>query len=251
MASLMILGTANAMPDGDHENSHMAVIGDEGTVLIDCVGTPSVRLGKAGIPIGSITDVIATHFHPDHVAGIPLLLMSMWLGGRQAPLRIYGLHHCLERIEYMMGAYRWEDWPDFFPVAFHRLPEREMVPVLEQPGLAIFSTPVRHLVPTIGVRVEGRPSGKVVAYSCDTEPYPALIRLAHGADVLIHEASGVGVGHSSARQAGEVAHQAEVSRLLLIHYPPVEADFPRLLDEARQGFGGEVGLAEDFMQIDL
>jgi ribonuclease Z len=166
-------------------------------------------------------------------------------------LRIYGLHHCLERIEYTMGAYRWEDWPEFFPVAFHRLPDGEMVPVLEQSGLAIFSSPVRHLVPTIGVRVEGRPTGKAVAYSCDTEPCPSLTRLAQGADVLIHEASGAGVGHSSARQAGEVARQAEAHRLLLIHYPPVEADFPRLLDEARAGFGGEVGLAEDFMRIEL
>jgi ribonuclease Z len=251
MASLMILGTANAVPDGDHENSHMAVIGEQGTILIDCVGTPSVRLGKAGISIASITDVIATHFHPDHVAGIPLLLMSMWLGGRQAPLRIYGLHHCLERIEYMMGAYRWEDWPDFFPVAFHRLPEREMVPVLEQTDLVIYSSPVRHLVPTIGLRVEGRPSGTAVAYSCDTEPCPPLVRLAQGAQVLIHEASGVGVGHSSARQAGDVARQAGAGRLLLIHYPPVESDYPKMLDEARERFGGEVGLAEDFMRIEI
>lgn len=251
MASLMILGTANAVPDGDHENSHMAVIGEQGTILIDCVGTPSVRLGKAGISIASITDVIATHFHPDHVAGIPLLLMSMWLGGRQAPLRIYGLHHCLERIEYMMGAYRWEDWPDFFPVAFHRLPEREMVPVLEQTDLVIYSSPVCHLVPTIGLRVEGRPSGTAVAYSCDTEPCPPLVRLAQGAQVLIHEASGVGVGHSSARQAGDVARQAGAGRLLLIHYPPVESDYPKMLDEAREGFGGEVGLAEDFMRIEI
>jgi ribonuclease Z len=251
MAHLMILGTANAVPDGDHENSHMAVIGEQGTILIDCVGTPSVRLGKAGIPISSITDVIATHFHPDHVAGIPLLLMSMWLGGRQAPLRIYGLHHCLERIEYMMGAYRWEDWPDFFPVAFHRLPERELVPVLELPDLAIYSSPVRHLVPTIGLRIEGRPSGVAVAYSCDTEPCPSLIHLARGAHVLIHEASGPGVGHSSALQAGEVASQAGAGRLLLIHYPPVEADFPALLAEARQAFPGGVALAEDFMRIEL
>lgn len=249
MAKVILLGTSSAIPDSVRQNTHLAVVGKEGAVLIDCVGTPTYPLNRAGIPLESITELVATHFHPDHVSGIPLLLMNMWLLGRQEPLRICGLHHCLERLEHTMSLYSWDNWPDFFPVAFHRLPEREHVLLLEKEDFRIYSSPVRHLVPTIGLRIEGKVGSRTVAYSCDTEPCPSVIRLASGADVLIHEASGAGVGHSSAFQAGEVARQAEVGQLLLIHYPgsdPVE-----LVEEARSSFGGEAALARDFMSIDL
>jgi len=251
MPKLIILGTSYAIPDPEHENTHMAVIGDQGAVLIDCVGTPAVRLARAGITLPDITDIVATHFHPDHVSGIPLLLMNMWLTGRQTPLRIYGLHHTLERIEDMMGFYHWENWPNFFPVAFHRLPERENILVLEKPDFQIFSTPVRHLVPTIGLRFQANHHSRTVTYSCDTEPCPSVIRLASGTDILIHEASGLGVGHSSASQAGGIAREAEVGKLLLIHYPTGDSQPEDLVEQARETFSGQIGLTEDFMEIDL
>lgn len=251
MAKLILLGTSNAIPDPGRENTHMAVVGDSGTVLIDCVGTPIVHLAQAGIALDSITDLIATHFHPDHVSGIPLLLMNMWLLGRAEPLRIYGLHHCLERLEDMMGFYMWDNWPNFFPVAFHRLPERERVLVLEKNDFRILSSPVRHLVPTIGLRMESSANGRAVVYSGDTEPCPAVVRMASGADVLIHEASGGGVGHSSASQAGAIAREAEVGHLLLIHYPGTVTAASSLLEQAKVTFSGRVSLAEDFLEIEL
>jgi ribonuclease Z len=251
MAKLIILGTSNAIPDAGHENTHMAVVGEEGVVLIDCVGTPKVRLAQAGIALEAVTDVIATHFHPDHVSGLPLLLMNMWLLRREAPLRIFGLHHCLERLEDMMGFYRWEDWPRFFPVAFHRLPEQENILVLEKEDYRVFASPVRHLVPTIGLRIESLRNGRVIAYSCDTEPCPSVVRLASGADVLIHEASGRESGHSSASQAGGVAREAEVGRLILIHYPADDPHLDGLVGQAKETFAGEVILAHDFMETEI
>ncbi len=251
MAKLVVLGTANAIPDPNRENTHMAVVGRSGTVLIDCVGSPTVHLARAGIGVESITDIVATHFHPDHVSGIPLLLMNMWLLGRDEPLRVYGLHHCLERLEDMMGFYAWDNWPNFFPVAFHRLPERELVSVLEKEDFRILSSPVRHLVPTIGLRIESTANGRVIVYSGDTEPCPAVVRMASGADVLIHEASGGGAGHSSASQAGAIAREAEVGKLLLIHYPGSSAAASSLVEQARVTFAGNVALAEDFVELEL
>lgn len=251
MAHLVILGTAHAIPDAEHDNTHLAVVGEQGVVLVDCGGSPMLRLRQAGIDPESISDLVATHFHPDHVSGIPLLLMSMWLTGRQAPLRIYGLHHCLERLEDMMGFYQWHHWPNFFPVAFHRLPEREAVLVLERDDHRILASPVRHMVPTIGLRFEGRPDGRSVCYSSDTAPCDSLLSLARGADVLLHEASGDGLGHSSAAQAGDAARQAGVGQLLLIHYPTEPGIADGLLKQARAAFSGETALARDLMHIPL
>jgi ribonuclease Z len=251
MARLVILGTAHALPDADHDNTHLAVIGTDGVSLVDCGGSPTLRLRQAGLDMDSITDLIATHFHPDHVTGIPLLLMGMWLSGRRAPLRIYGLHHCLERLEDLMDFYQWHKWPGFFPVAFHRLPEQEGVVVLERGDHRILSSPMRHLVPTIGLRFEGLPAGRAVCYTSDTAPCAAAVNLARGADVLLHESSGGGEGHSSAAQAGETARQAGVKRLLLIHYPPEPSRREGLVERAKGTFSGEVGLAEDLMELPL
>ena len=250
MGKIIILGTSNSIPHRDHENTHMIVVGEQRTVLVDCVSTPALRLERAGVDLNSITDVILTHFHPDHVAGVPLLLMDMWLTGRRRPLNIYGLAITMDKMEVMMGLYEWEHWPGFFPTTFMRLPASEMTPVLDCPDFKIFSSPVRHLIPNIGLRVEFK-NKKVAAYSCDTEPCEQVVQLASGADLLIHESTGHTSGHSSAAQAAEVASQAEAERLLLIHYPNGRFRATDLLADARAHFQGEVALAEDFMTLEF
>ncbi|MFH1185578.1 MAG: MBL fold metallo-hydrolase [Chloroflexota bacterium] len=251
MSKLIILGSSNAIATEGHENTHMVIVGQEKTVLVDCVSSPIVRLEQAGVDFQALTDVVLTHFHPDHVSGVPLLLMSMWLLGRRSPLNIHGLPHTLERVEGLMGFYGWSEWSKFFPVSFRRIPAKEMTLVLESEDFRVLSSPVRHLIPTIGIRLEFSRSARVLAYSCDTEPCPEVLRLAAGADVLIHEAAGRGRGHSSVEQAAEVASQAEVGKLLLIHYPTGRHATGDLLREARERFQGEVSLAQDFMELEM
>ena len=251
MAKLIILGTSFAIPDENHENTHMALRGAHSTVVIDCATNPVVRFKKAGLDFNTITDLILTHFHPDHVSGAPLLLMSMWLQGHHNNLNVYGLHHTIERLEDLMSSYDWSHWPDFFPVAFHHLPHRGPAMILENRDFRITASPVRHMIPNIGLRYESLESGRVITYSCDTEPCPAVVELATGSDMLIHEASGPYPGHSSAEQAGSIARQAGVKTLCLIHYPTGGADTAPLLEQARENFSGEVILAEDLMEFEF
>jgi ribonuclease Z len=61
----------------------------------------------------------------------------------------------------------------------------------------------------------------VAAYSCDTARSDVITRLARGADVLVHEATGTEQGgHTTNEQAAEVARQAGAGRLVLVHLPP-------------------------------
>lgn len=248
MPKLIILGSSNAIPDEHHENTHMAVVGQAGSLLIDCAGTPTVRLNKADVQLDDLTDIILTHFHPDHVYGLPLLLMDMWLLGRQHPLTIHGLAYTLDRFESLMGFYNWRKWPDFFQVTFHRLPEEDMTLVLEGTEWRVFCSPVRHLIPNIGLRIEFVETGKVVAYSSDTEPCSQVVGLAKGADVLIHESTGLAEGHSTPHQAGQIASQAGVKSLYLIHYPPGKTN--NWIAAAKSAFDGSVLLAKDFTTLD-
>ena len=90
-----------------------------------------------------------------------------------------------------------------------------------------------------------------MAYSCDTEPCPEVVRLAKGADVLIHETAGSSPGHSSAAQAGNAARTAEAKELYLIHYPTGDFDSQSLVKDAQNKFPGSVKLAEDFMELEF
>lgn len=253
MGKILFLGTANAVASEDQENTHLAIETGERVVLVDCVGSPMARLRVAGVALEKISDLVLTHFHPDHVSSAPLLLMDLWLLGRREKLRVHGLHHTLDRFQRMMDLYDWQRWPDFFPVEFHHLKDEENMLVLDEADLRVFSSPVKHLLPTIGLRIEFPQTGRAAAYSCDTEPCDQMVRLASGAEVLIHESTGDSVGHSSAAQAGEVARLAGVARLYLIHYTPQGAkDHPGgLTGLAREKFPGPVELARDLMEINL
>jgi ribonuclease Z len=176
--------------------------------------------------------------------------MQLWLTGRKRCLPIYGLHHCLHRVEAMMDNYQWETWPHFFPVSFTRIAEEPNVLLLDNDDFRITSWPTQHFIPTIGLRIEVKTTGSVIGYSCDTEPIDAVTRLAQDADLLIHEAAGHRIGHSSPAQAGQAAAQAGAKRLALIHYD-IRADVAELMDEARTTFCGPVEVAQDYTEYTI
>ena len=152
MGQIVILGSGYAIPEEGHDNTHLFVQQGNHGVLVDCASNPIVQLRRAAIELDQVTDLILTHFHPDHVSGVPLLLMDLWLLGRRSPLHIYGLPHTIDRAQAMMNLYEWKKWPNFFPVMYNRLPEQEMSLVISSPDLKIYSSPVKHLIPTIGLR---------------------------------------------------------------------------------------------------
>ncbi len=249
MGQFIILGSGYAIPEEGHDNTHIFIRQAEHGILVDCASNPIIQLRRAEIALDQVTDLVLTHFHPDHVAGFPLFLMDLWLLGRRKPLHVYGLQYTIERAEAMMKLYEWRKWPGFFPVSFYRLPETEMSLFISDPILKIYSSPVKHLIPTVGLRVEFVREEKVVAYSCDTEPCPQVVTLATKADLLIHEATGAGVGHSSPAQAGQIARQSEAQKLMLIHYSKAKAAESVKLAEGV--YAGPVQLAEDLMKLDF
>jgi len=172
----------------------------------------------------------------------------MWLSGRRNRLNIYGLKYTLDLIEKLMRLYEWELWPGLFPVSFHRLPNERMTLALQSDEFLVYTSPVEHSIPTMGLRVEGVQTRYILAYSCDTEPCDAVVELAEKADILLHEATGEYPGHSSASQAGNIAARANVGNLYLIHYDPQDE---YLESQARKEFPGPVTLAKDFMTIEF
>jgi len=250
MARLVFLGTSNAVPDEKHENTHMILIGETRSVLIDCGPNPLVRLKSLELDCNSPSELLLTHFHPDHVGGVPSYLLSMWLQGRTRELNIYAIEHTLDRLKAMMALYEWETWPEFYSVNFKEIALEEMALVFENEEFRAFSSPVKHTIPNVGVRIELVDSGAAVVYSSDTEPCQAVVRLAKDADMLIHESTGDELWHSSAAQAGDIARQAGAKQLYLIHYTQGK-DTELLIAQAEGAFDGPVFLAEDLMALNI
>ncbi|MBI4176180.1 MAG: ribonuclease Z [Candidatus Aenigmarchaeota archaeon] len=96
--------------------------------------------------------------------------------------------------------------------------------------------------------------GIKVVYSGDTKYSENLVKLASGADMLIHEATFLeteaGDMHSSPKDAAMVANQAGVKKLVLTHFSRRYQDAKPLEDDARKAFPDTVA-AEDLMRLTL
>jgi ribonuclease Z len=115
---------------------------------------------------------------------------------------------------------------------------------------------------TVTVRPEdvlGPPRrGRKIVYTGDTMPHEALVEIARHADVLIHDATSDAAleekanryGHSSSRQAAEVAREAGVGVLVLTHLSPRYEDPATILGDAKKVFE-HVRVAEDFMELEV
>ncbi|MFL7809667.1 MAG: MBL fold metallo-hydrolase, partial [Anaerolineae bacterium] len=121
-----------------------------------------------------------------------------------------------------------------------------------RPMLITLATPTRAQAPavhagndTIAVRFDDLADDRSFVYSADTEPAETVVRLAAGADLLLHEATGSHAGHSSPEDAAEVARDAGVERLALIHYPVIDTDLEAWRRRAAERFPGPVTLAQD------
>jgi ribonuclease Z len=245
MPELLVLGTAASVPDADHDTVGLALRGRDWAVLVDCGGSPLYKLAGIGVNLDHIRAVVLTHRHADHIYGLPMLVQGLWLSGREVSLPIYGPAEALTVGRQLLELFDLAERPDMFDLQWTPVPLRENRKVLAVEGVEIRSTPVDHrAVETLALRFRNLDSGRTIVYSADSEPCQTLVRLASGADLLIHEATGAQKGHSSPGQAARVAREAGVAQLVLIHYPVLGVDLDAWRAAASE-FGESVALARD------
>lgn len=185
-----------------------------------------------------VEGVIVTHRHPDHSTDV-FQMEHARLYGPQGELPPIPLWAPAETLEVLTGFVELEAF-DMHEVAGGGS--------IEFAGATIRFVSMAHPPETVGVRVES--ADGVVAYSADSGEEADFTALAGGADLFVCEASNqdsdeIWEGHLRASQAGRIASEAGVSRLVLTHLP-VERDLGLSLAEAqRVATGVSVELAAD------
>ncbi len=252
---VVFFGTAGAVQDASDSNVCFAVQAERCNFLVDASGSPVHNLLKAGVDPLALDALVLTHSHADHIYGVPSLIHNLWLMKRGKPLQIISNSFTTAKTVELLELFGLLNREGLFPIEWI---DGEKGVLEMAASLAVKLFPVRHSVPTSGVRVEERAAAFV--YTSDTAPFAGVIAASRGCQVLIHEASGDSsrekylnqAGHSSARQAGEAAAQSGVGRLLLCHFDYFVGPLPGdLRKEAQRSFRGEVVVPERFKEYKI
>ncbi|HEX6924934.1 MAG TPA: MBL fold metallo-hydrolase [Longimicrobiaceae bacterium] len=235
MARLHLLGTGASLSSPDRTTTMLALENDGSVILVDCGADPIHRMLTVGLDPGRIDLVVLTHGHPDHITGFPLLVQKVWLAKRGRDLPVLGPRRALEQARQLFEVFDTEGWQGLPRIEWRVAEEKDEAESWRNDLWSISTSPTQHgSTPSVALRVTDLRSGRAVAYSSDTERSEAVARLARGAAILVHEATGGFPGHSTAEDAAWVAREAGVERLVLVHLPP-DADTMDL-DAARRHY---------------
>lgn len=239
---LTILGCSGSFP-GPESPCSAYLIEAEGYRLLMDFGTGSMSTMQRIGALYGIDAILLTHLHADHVfdACSYVVARRYHPAGPFPVLPVYAPSGAAQRLSAAYGGPLQEGILDDV-YAFTTLE-----PGTFQLGpLSIAVERMNHPVETFGVRLTHAES--VIAYSADTAPCDALLRLANGADLFLCEASYPDGGknppglHLTGREAGEYATKAEVRRLLLTHLVPAWHDVQRTFKSAESAYCGPIDI---------
>ena len=247
---LTVLGSNGTYPTPGRPASGYLVEGGGSVVWMDAGPGTLSALHAVADPAG-IDALVLTHVHGDHCLDVfPLFNLLRYGRPRRTPLPVYSPDGVAERLTAFVGAGPGHD--------FFRVFDFLTVAPGDDAGVGdvelSFGAAV-HPVPALGVRADV--GGASLVYSGDTGPGGDLLDLAAGADVLLCEATHQGPRphdgypyHLHAGEAGAVARDAGVYRLLVTHVIPT-LDPAVSVEEAAAVFEGPVDWAAPGMEVEL
>jgi ribonuclease BN (tRNA processing enzyme) len=186
---LQFVGCGDAFGSGGRFNTCFHLVGRNINVLIDCGATSLVSMNRLAINRNEIGTIFLTHFHGDHVGGLPFFLLEAnYVLKRDRALTIAGPPSLKSRYGEIMevGFAGTKDLELGFPLL---LKEVEIGKQNDVGGVRVTPFHVKHddrAGPCLGFRFEAE--GKVIAYSGDTEWIDTVIDIGYEADLFICEA---------------------------------------------------------------
>ena len=277
---LVLLGTGGGPRPRTTSSASAQVIVSKGVAyVIDCGDGVARQMAFAGVPLASLRHVFITHQHSDHTADYGNLIWLAWTAGLSSRVEAWGPAP-LERMTKLFLEMNRSDIdirianegrvPLAPLVSVHEV--QESGPVMADDNLRVTATLVDHppVVPAFAYRFDA--ADRSIVISGDTAPSQNLVKLAAGADVLVHSVmyppaidrlvarvpnaaalkASILAHQTSAEHAGRIAQDAGVKTLVLSHFvPPDDPDVTdsMWLDAARRHFRGAVIIGKDLLEI--
>jgi len=277
---LILLGTAGGpRPQRARAAPAQVILINSRAYVIDCGNGVARQLVAAGVPLAAIGHVFITHHHSDHNADYGNLLWLAWTAGLSSRVDTWGPPPLekMTNLFFEMNAYDIqtrisnEGRVPLVPLV-HATEIREGGVVMSDNDVKVTAVLVDHppVVPAFGYRFDA--GDRSIVISGDTAPSDNVVRLARGADVLIHSAmypaaidrlvgrvpnasalkQSILAHQTSAEDAGRIAQAAGVKILVLSHLVP--GDDPDISDQmwieaAQARFRGRVIVGRDLLEV--
>ena len=271
---LILLGTAGG-PTPKRTRAAPAqiiVIGDRGYV-IDCGNGVARQMQLAGV-FGTLRHVFITHHHSDHDADLGNLILLEWGTNLKTTVDVWGPPPLTRMMDLFFEMNqpdldvreRDEERPPLKPLVHTHELTHDGIVVKDDRAVVTCAEVPHPLVPrAFAYRFDC--ADRSIVISGDTAPSDAIVKLAKGADVLVHEAlyvpkapgepgsplrKHVMNSHTPAEEAGRIATAAGVKTLVLSHLVPGEADVvtdEQWLSAARAHFSGRIVIGHDLLEL--
>ncbi|MFC4764144.1 MBL fold metallo-hydrolase [Dyella koreensis] len=277
---LILLGTAGGpTPKPDRSAPAQAIVIDGVIYVIDCGNGVARQMVKAGLDLGAIRNVFITHQHSDHNADYGNLLWLAWAAKLHTRVDTWGPPPLSTMTQQFLAMNDYdirtriadEGRPPLAPLIVpHDITQGGVV--MQDERVKVTAALVEHppVAPAFAYRFDCPDRSFVI--SGDTCPSEHLIKLAHGADVLVHEVMYLPAlekliatepnaarlrehllaSHTTTEQVGRIATEAGVKTLVLSHfvpggYPPIADDVWR--DAVAPHFKGRLIVGHDLQEI--
>jgi len=277
---LILLGTAGGpTPKPNRAAPAQAIVVGDATYVVDCGNGVARQMVLAQLRLGSIRGVFITHHHSDHNADYGNLLLLAWASDLAHPVDSHGppplVAMTRQFLELNDFDIRTRIADEGRPPLASLIRPREITAggvIHQDERVKVTAALVEHppVVPSFAYRFDC--PDRSIVISGDTRPSAALVELARGADVLVHEVMHVPsiealiarepnattlrehllASHTTTEQVGRLATEAGVGTLVLSHFVP--GGFPFLSDEAwhdavRPHFAGRLVVGRDLMEL--
>lgn len=184
--TLTVLGCSDAFNAGGNRNTAFLLRTESQLLLLDCGANTLAALKERKLSGGDIDVVLLSHFHGDHMAGVPFLLMDAARLKREKPLHIFSP----EGGKKIIGELLQLCYPgmasilDTLPLHWHTYSEGKTI---QEAGLELQAWPMIHTPEAKPHALRFTAGGRTIAFSGDTGWTPLLYEVAAFADLFICE----------------------------------------------------------------
>jgi ribonuclease Z len=253
---IAVVGSGSPLPDPKRGNPCVCVIAGGKVYVIDAGEGSSQTMNRMNIAPNRIAAVLMTHYHSDHIGGLPSVNLMRWVSDASLPsLRVIGPTGVERVIDGFNQAYTLDDTyrighhgaEIINPDSARMVPEEYSFPdgqdsmvMLEEDGLKVTAFTVEHppVEPVVGYRFDYQ--GRSAVVSGDTNYCENLIKESKGVDLLLHDALSIELLNLIENAAGKAGLAAR--KQILTDVEDYHATAPQAADAAREAGVGALAI---------